>query len=282
VRAPGPRDRARPPRHGRRAALRRPVRAPGGHAQAGLAGPAPLGGRLVQLVQYIGDARARERGFDRLYPLADLVTDLDPDHGYAYQTAGIVLSGEGLVDESDRILEKGIRRGPNWWSYPLYMAFNHYFYRGDYAEGARWAEIAARTPGASTNLSQLALALKVKSGSPEAAVSFLEEMLQVARDDTTRAALQEQYKLARLQWDFARLERAVEEFRARHGHPPARLDELVSDGVLDAVPPGDPFGGVYELRDGRVHATGKDFRFHPAQRGRLQPPVRPPLALPHP
>ncbi|HYD54523.1 MAG TPA: hypothetical protein VEA99_17955 [Gemmatimonadaceae bacterium] len=229
----------------------------------------------IQLVQYVGEHRARQRGFQKLFPLADLVTELDPNHGYAYQSAGIVLSGEGRLEESDRILKKGIEKGPKWWSFPLYIAFNHYFYRGDYDEGARWAEVAARTPGASSNLSHLALALKVKSGSPEAAVRFLEEMLQVAKDDTTRAALEEQYKLALLQRDFAVLDRAVEQFRERVGRPPFFLHELVSGGLLASIPAHDPFGGVYELREGRVHATGKDFRFQPAEPGRLHLPLRP-------
>ncbi len=57
-------------------------------------------------VQYVGEARADERGWEKLLPLADLVTDLDPRHGYAYQTAGIVLSAVGRLDESDRILLK--------------------------------------------------------------------------------------------------------------------------------------------------------------------------------
>src|SRR5512133_1756191 len=46
-------------------------------------------------VQYLGDARADARGFDKLFPLVDLVTDLDPGHGYAYQSGGIVLSTRG-------------------------------------------------------------------------------------------------------------------------------------------------------------------------------------------
>jgi hypothetical protein len=32
----------------------------------------------LKAVQYIGDPRANERGWDKLYPLADVVTDLDP------------------------------------------------------------------------------------------------------------------------------------------------------------------------------------------------------------
>ncbi len=218
-------------------------------------------------VQYIGEPRAARRGWDKLAPLGDLVTDLDPRHGYAYQTLGIMLSAAGKLDASDRILEKGMEPGhPGWWSYPFYVAFNNYFYRGDYAEAARWAEIAARTPGASPNISHLALALKVKSGDPDDAVRFLEEMRATVKDEKSAAAIDEQWRLAVLQRDFRRLDEAVERFRAARGRVPGRVEELVDAGALEAVP-AEPFGGRYEIRaDGKAHSTARDFRFRPAER----------------
>jgi tetratricopeptide (TPR) repeat protein len=134
-------------------------------------------------VQYIGEPRADERGWEKLFPLVDLVTDLDPRHGYAYQTAGIVLSTAGRLDKSEEILKKGIEKGPNWWSYPYYIAFNHWFYLGDYATGARWAEVAAKTPGASRNISHLAVSLASKSGTPEQAIAMLEELRATVQDE---------------------------------------------------------------------------------------------------
>jgi tetratricopeptide (TPR) repeat protein len=229
-------------------------------------------------VQYIGEPRRDRRGFEKLFPLVDLVTDLDPGHGYAYQTAGIVLSAHGRLDESDRILRKGMEPGrPNWWSFPFYVAFNTYFYRGDYAEAARWAEIAAKTPGASTNISHLALALKVKSGSPDEAIRFLEEMRATARDERTAEALEEQYRLALLQRDFRVLDDAVARYRAVRGVPPAHLEDLVAAGEIAAIPE-EPFGGRYTVdAQGVVHSTARDQRFKPAEPPRPAPGGPPPL-----
>lgn len=216
-------------------------------------------------VQYIGDADARARGYEKLAPLVDLVTELDPQHGYAYQTAGIVLSGAERLEESDAILQKGMTRGPNWWSYPYYIAFNNFFYRGDYAEAARWAEIAAKTKGASPNISHLAMALRVKSGAPDQAIEFLSELRGIAKDDVTAKALEEQYQLALLQRDFQTLDAAVDRYRALHGRAPERVRDLVTAGIVPSVPAADPFGGTYVIRDGKVHATGRDHRFAPAE-----------------
>jgi tetratricopeptide (TPR) repeat protein len=216
----------------------------------------------LSAVQYIGDSAADVRGWEKLYPLIDLVTDLDARHGYAYQTAGIVLSAAGRLDESDAILKKGIEKGPNWWTYPYYIAFNYWFYRGDYATGARWAEQAARTPGASTNISHLAVSLASKSGTPEDAIAMLLELRKNVRDEVSAAKLDEQLKLAFVERDAQMLERAAAEFTQRTGLPLVDLSTLVVAGLVTSLPR-DPFGGQYEwdTEKQEVHSSVNPFRF---------------------
>jgi len=227
----------------------------------------------LSTVQYIGERRAKERGWDKLLPLVDLVTDLDPRHGYAYQTAGIVLSAEGRLDESDAILKKGMEKGPPHWIFPYYIAFNYWFYRGDLATAARYAEIAARRPGASPNISQLALSLASKSGTPEDAITLLGELKATVKDETTAGRLEDQMKLAVLERDAQALERAATRFARERGRRITALGELVSAGFVPYLPR-DPFGGEYVLdpSDGRVHSSVNSFRF--------QPPEEPHPAIP--
>jgi tetratricopeptide (TPR) repeat protein len=229
----------------------------------------------LQLVQYVGDERAVERGWDKAYPLADLVTDLDPRHGYAYQTAAIVLSAAGRLDESDRILDKGMEKGPPYWTFPYYRSFNAWFYRGDYEEGARWAREAARRPGASPNISHLAVSLSSKSGTPEDALAMIDDLRASVHDEVSRSRLEEQRNLAVIERDAQRLERLVERFRAERGRAPAALEELVAAGYLGALP-ADPFGGEYRWYpdEAKVRSTANPFRFgprEPAQAGGFQP-----------
>jgi tetratricopeptide (TPR) repeat protein len=216
----------------------------------------------LSTVQYIGEPRAEARGWEKLFPLVDLVTDLDPRHGYAYQTAGIVLSAAGRLEESDRILQKGIERDLGWWTFPYYLAFNAWFYRGDFATGARWAELAARTPGASPNISHLAVSLASKSGTPEQAITLLQELKQAVHDEATAGRLDEQLKLAYLERDAQALERLVAAFRERTGRELHDLDELVRAGLVAALPP-DPFGGRYVWVAGarEVQSSANPFRF---------------------
>ena len=220
----------------------------------------------LELVQYVGDSQAVERGWDKLYPLADLVTDLDPRHGYAYQAAGIVLSAAGRLDESDRILDKGMQRGPPYWTFPYYRSFNAWFYRGDYEQGAYWAREAAKRPGASPNISQLAVSLSSKSGTPEDAIAMIDELRATVKDEVSLSLLEEQRKLAILERDAQALERAVERFRAGRGRDPFSLDELVVAGYVRALP-ADPFGGEYRWfpDERKVRSTANHFRFRPRE-----------------
>jgi tetratricopeptide (TPR) repeat protein len=229
-------------------------------------------------VQYIGEQRAAERGWDRLYPLVDLVTDLDLRHGYAYQTAGIVLSSVGRLDESNRILEKGMEKGPPYWTFPYYVAFNYWFYRGDYATAARYAERAAQTPGASPNISHLAVSLASKGGTPELALEMLEELGRTVKDEATAARLDEQRKLALLERDCQALERAAARFERERGRRIWSLHELVTHGYVAAIPQ-DPFGGEYRWDDaeGKVHSSANSFRFSPPEKP--HPPEDQPPAL---
>lgn len=216
----------------------------------------------LQAVQYIGDPKADQRGWEKLLPLVDLVTDLDPRHGYAYQTAGIVLSAAGRLEESDRILEKGMEKGPPYWTFPYYVSFNHWFYRGDYEKGAHYARIAAKTPGASANVSQLAVSLSSKSGTPEDALRVLDELRATAKDEVTASRLEEQTKLAILERDAQALERAAKRFRAERGRDIFGLEELLFTGYVLALPQ-DPFGGRYVWRpdERKVHSSVNAFRF---------------------
>jgi tetratricopeptide (TPR) repeat protein len=226
----------------------------------------------LRAVQYIGEARGNERGWEKLFPLVDAVTDLDPKHGYAYQVAGAILSSVGRIDESNRILEKGTRAVPDRYILPYHRAFNSFYYQDDWKEAGRWAEVAARTPGAPPHVRQNVLAYYVKGNRADAAVAFLGQALTEAKDPDTRKALESQLQQARLELDASKVEDAIQEWRARYRAGPLALGQLVSEGLLPAIPP-DPYGGdLYLDEEGRVRSTANPFRFaRPERRDQMSP-----------
>lgn len=215
----------------------------------------------LRAVQYAGDPRADERGWEKLRPLLELVTDLDPGHGYAYQVGANVLVSAGRLDEANAILEKGMRNVPDRYVLPFHRAVNAFLYQGDHLTAARYFERAARTPGAPPHLAEYVLAQYARGDAAEAALSFLRHLEAEAQDDESRRALGTQIQRAIVERDAARLEEAAERYRARVGIAPVALEQLVQEGLVAQIPP-DPFGGSYYLDDeGRVRSSANPRRF---------------------
>jgi tetratricopeptide (TPR) repeat protein len=226
----------------------------------------------LRAVQYIGEPRGDQRGWGALYPLVDAITDLDPGHGYAYQVAGVILSSVGRVAESNRILEKGTRAVPDRYILPYLRAFNAFYYDDDWPTAGKFAEIAAKAPGAPAHVRQNVLAYYVKGRRAEAAVAFLEQSLSEARDPDTRRAIEAQLRQARLEQEASRLEDAIARWRSRYVVGPLSLGQLRTEGLITEVPP-DPQGGeLYLDAEGRVRSTANPYRFSRPEPIEQRPP----------
>ncbi len=226
----------------------------------------------LRAVQYIGEQRGDERGWDRLLPLAELVTDLDPGHGYAYQVAGTILSAVGRIDEANRILEKGMRNVPERYILPYHRAFNAFYYQGDFEAAGRFVEIAARTPGAPAHLRQNVLAYYVKGQRADLAIRYLEDALRAAQDDESRKAVAAQLEQARVERAAAIVDDALARYRAAVGFPALTPWALVAEGFLPALPD-DPAGGEWIIDgEGRARSSAHERRIGRApRRGELPP-----------
>lgn len=228
---------------------------------------ASFGQRLVladlywlRTVMYIGEGvLAPKRGWGGLLPLGEIVTDLDPRFGYAYQVVGSNLSGIAYrVGESDRILQKGMRNVPDRWMLPFLYAFNKFFYEDDYAQAALYARRAAQV-GNRPHLALLAANLSLTADTEEeyqAAIGFLEITRQQATNPEVRAEMEQRLMKVLTYRELSRSERAIAAFRARTGRLPFTLAEAVLAGLLPAVPD-DPSGGeiVYDFATGGVRST---------------------------
>ncbi|HVI97188.1 MAG TPA: tetratricopeptide repeat protein [Anaeromyxobacter sp.] len=209
----------------------------------------------LRAVQYMGEPHAKARGWDRLFPVLDLVTDLDPRHGYAYQVGANILSGAGLVDESNRLLEKGAASCPDRYILPYHRGVNAFLYAGDYALAASWFERAATTPGAPLHTREAVMAMYVKADQADAAIRFLTHMIEASEDPESRKALEAQLAQARLEQVALRLDDAVEAYRERFQRLPFAVEELRFAGLVDEIP-ADPYGGSWTIDgEGRVHST---------------------------
>jgi hypothetical protein len=166
----------------------------------------------------------------------------------------------GRVDESNRLLEKGVANIPGRYILAFHRGVNSFMYDGDYALAGEWFERAAQIPGAPTHMREAVMAMYVKGNRAAAAIRFLTHMVQVSEDPESRKALEAQLLQARLEQAALPIDDAARSYRERFGRLPASADELVGAGLLTELPR-DPFGGSWRLDvDGRAHSTSNDRR----------------------
>jgi len=211
----------------------------------------------LKCVFYVGEGVLDPyRGWAALYPLAEIVTDLDPRFGYAYQVAGSNLSGlAGRYEESDRLLLKGMRNVPDRWSLPFVYAVNKFLYEGDYLEAARYARRAAEV-GHRPHLALLAANLSLVTDAEQEyqiAAEFLRESIAQADSDDLRRQLEERLVKVKTYDVLSHVEKAIAAFRDRHIRLPLDLSELVAERLIPELP-GDPSGGAI-LYDGATGAV---------------------------
>lgn len=222
----------------------------------------------LQAVQAMGERKVSEEAGHWIYRALDIVTTLDPMFVQAYEAGGIALCTlVVLPEQSNALLEKGMRKNPQVWKLPFLLGFNYYFELGDDAKAAKYIAQAARLPGAPEYFAGLAARLYASSREPQTAIDFLAQMHEQARDENVRQVLEHRLKEVIVERDLQLLERVISRYRELRMHPPDRLEDLVGSGLLPELPR-DPFGGTYiyssqtqtvrsSFVEGRIQMHGK-------------------------
>jgi len=212
----------------------------------------------LRLVQYMGETLlAHVDRWGATLPLAEIVTDLDPRHGYAYQVVGSDLGFvPGRAADAEKILKKGMRNLPDRWTLYWVYAVNKFLYQGDFAEAAEYARraaVAGKRPHLALLAANLALAADAEYRTTEA---FLEEAIRTADTPELRVQLERRLVKVRTYQVLSQVEKAVAEYRRRYVVWPMGLEVLISEGLLRAIPE-DPSGGqvILDLSTGAVRST---------------------------
>jgi tetratricopeptide (TPR) repeat protein len=199
----------------------------------------------IQAIQAMGESTVTEEAGRWLYRALDAITTLDPRFVRVYEAGGIALvTLVVLAEESNRILEKGIRYNPDYWALPYLLGFNYYFELHDYAKAADSIARASQLPGAPEYLAPLAVRLYASAREPQVAIDFLARMYEQTSDENVKLILERRLKEVVVERDLQLLEEAISRYRKLHKRAPERLEDLVGPGLLRALPP-EPFGGRY-------------------------------------
>lgn len=216
----------------------------------------------LQAIQSMGERRISPEAGRWIYRLLDTVTTVDPQFVQAYEAGGIALCTlVVLPEESNRLLQKGILHNPQEWKLPFLLGINYAFEMSDDAKAAEAMAHAASLPGAPSNLGRLAANFFVSAKAPQQAVDLLANLYERTSDPSAKALLAERLKRITVERDLLLLEEAINRHRQTQSRFPTKLEDLVMNGVLRALPP-EPYGGryVYDARDGSVQSSSVSER----------------------
>src|SRR5438309_4432930 len=103
----------------------------------------------IQAIQAMGERKVTEEAGHWIYRALDVITTLDPEFVRVYEAGGIALvTLVVLAEESNRILEKGMKYNPDVWTLPYLLGFNYYFELHDDAKAADYIARASTPWGA--------------------------------------------------------------------------------------------------------------------------------------
>jgi tetratricopeptide (TPR) repeat protein len=208
----------------------------------------------IRAVVYFGRQRlstAKDKTYDQLYPMLDLVTLLDPRFTVAYRFGAIFLSeaypnGPGRPDLAVDLLQRGLERDPNRWEYARDIGFVYSWTYRDYQTAAEWFTKGSLMPNAPVWLKSTAAMTLAQGGDRDAARVLWRQLYETAEVDWLKQAADT--RLAQLDAldVIDRLNEIVWRYQARAGRFPASWQELAAAGVLRGIPV-DPAGVPYVL-----------------------------------
>jgi hypothetical protein len=217
----------------------------------------------LRAVQAIGERTVSEESGKWIYRAVDIVTTLDPNFVEAYEHGGIALcTVVVLPEESNRILEKGMNHNPQEWRLPFVLGINYYFELADDAKAAEYVAKAAAIGGGPEYLASFASRLYMNAKEPQKGIEFLSKSYEQTTDPEMKKFLAFRLKEALVERDLQTFESAIAQYRRQFGKPPGSLGDLVTSGLIPAVPL-DPMGGLYlyDIVSQTVRSTSTEHRY---------------------
>ena len=199
----------------------------------------------LKVIQYIGEKKQSEKGWEWFYHNINVITDLDPNFYLAYQFSGLILAVfADKPDQSITILKKGVKNNPdNWFMYFL-LGYNYFNEVKDYKKAAFYIKQASLIDGSPSFLKFFATSLYSSAGDPEDGIIFTESLLKQATDEEMKNSLLQRLKMLYIERDLNLLNSKVTEYNNIYKKSPSSINDLVKADLLNTIPL-DPFGKEY-------------------------------------
>ncbi len=210
----------------------------------------------LRFIQYYGEHRLTDARFELMYHILDILTTLDPKFTYAYTLGGLMLTHDaGRPDQAKQLLMKGMEKNPDEWRMPFVYAFINYVFIQDYSTAKRYFGLSASKPGAPDSPKRWrAFVTYLKLGDLKTALALWLDFYNETTNPEEKQIAEIYIKSIRMKLDIELLDNKVQEFTARFGRSPVSLSELISSGIVRALPD-EPHGERYYLRGAKTYST---------------------------
>jgi hypothetical protein len=212
----------------------------------------------TRAVQYFGGHHAdRARHFDLLAPLLEITTNLDPHLVVAYQFGANFLApkppnGAGMPHAAEQLIQYGIRNNPDDWKLYYELGFVYYMDMKDYGRAADAFLRGSQVPNAHPFMKVIAAQMAQHAGDTEMARALWMTTYQTTQDKQIRGNAIAHLRALQVTEEVDALQEVVAQYGRRTGVLPRSMHDLVTAGLLRAIP-SDPTGRPYILgHDGRV------------------------------
>jgi hypothetical protein len=187
----------------------------------------------MRLIQYFGrkvldDPTVLNEHSERLallYPLTDIVTDLDPRYTPAYRFGGFFVHDYVDPVKGFALLDKAVQNNPSAW--PLYQDLGFlYWSDGRCEEAAETYLRGSQIEGSPQWMRSLAATVVADCGDTSTAREIYLHMLDTATDPRVLNDVRRKLVELRASDEIAALEAAAEKYKEETGHFPASLAAL--------------------------------------------------------
>jgi len=210
----------------------------------------------LRLLQEVGGSTEPSEWRD-VYELVDLITDLDPLYGYAYEVGGTLLGTRGDLNHADRILAKGMGAVPKRWQLPYLRGFLAWYEQGRWADAAPLVLQAAKLPGSPAHLGELAARLFAEANDVTTGIAMVESLSALGLPPESAKRFDTVLQALYVERELRELESAIDVFRLRYGRAPASLAEILPFTALSAE---ELDHVVYDASSGTVRSRKQDAR----------------------
>ena len=150
-----------------------------------------------------------------------------------YYTQGILSWRKGWHAKAVELLKISEKHRPWDWEPAFFLGFDLFYYLKKNKEAAEYMQASARRPGAPPIVATLGARLAQKTGQNEMAIALLKYTYEKMDNQESKQHVKERIQT---HLGIRQLERAIAQYKNRYGEKPARLDQLVTTGIIAQLP----------------------------------------------